>query len=63
MKEKTYTVHVTGIRQNMYAITAKTAKKAGEAAIKQFEVEHGSYWDDVRFFALADLHNGEAVNV
>ena len=56
MKEKTYTVTVSGIRHNTYRITAKGARKAKEAAEKQFYSELGQYihFDSITSSAVAD---------
>ena len=59
MKEKTYTVMVTGHKRGEYRITAKGALKARCEARKQFEAEHGEYFDRIESHAVADWHKKE----
>ena len=54
MKEKTYTVTVTGHKRGEYRITAKYAYKAESMARMQFESEHGEYFDYIEARAVAD---------
>ena len=63
MKEKTYTVHVTGCRYGTYRITARGSVKAQEMAEQQFKDEYGDdYWDYISTQASADWQEKEAVN-
>ncbi|MCL2092986.1 MAG: hypothetical protein FWH12_02220 [Treponema sp.] len=54
MKQRTYTVTVTGLRHNTFRITAKSAGKAKAEAERRFREEYGEYFDSITSSAVAD---------